>query len=155
MGQESPWRLCTVTQVEEVKIMLRVLPIFVTIIIMNCCLAQLQTFQQAETMDSTLNNFKIPAASLPLIPMIFMIILIRLYDQYDQVFFSLAHHITTMKQGLLTCRDIGVWGMEFSLSTIAMAVAEMVEMKRKSVAIHRGLIDSEQPLTITFLWIGF
>ncbi|MBA0698888.1 hypothetical protein Goari_000570, partial [Gossypium aridum] len=35
---------CTVNQVEDVKIVLKILPIFACTIVLNCCLAQLSTF---------------------------------------------------------------------------------------------------------------
>lgn len=58
---------CTIEQVEEVKIVIRILPIFVCTIMLNCCLAQLSTFsiQQAATMDTKVGSLKVPPASLP------------------------------------------------------------------------------------------
>ncbi|GLT88477.1 hypothetical protein SLE2022_065020 [Rubroshorea leprosula] len=49
----APWKVCTVTQVEEVKVLTRMLPILGSTIIMNTCLAQLQTFsvEQGNFMD--------------------------------------------------------------------------------------------------------
>jgi peptide/histidine transporter 3/4 len=40
----EPWKVCAVTQIEEVKILTRMLPIIASTIIMNTCMAQLQTF---------------------------------------------------------------------------------------------------------------
>ncbi|KAK8526003.1 hypothetical protein V6N13_017074 [Hibiscus sabdariffa] len=42
---------CSVQQVEEVEIVLKILPIFGCTIVLNCCLAQLSTFstEQAAT----------------------------------------------------------------------------------------------------------
>lgn len=149
-GEESPWRLCSVTQVEEVKIMLRVVPIFASTIMMNCCLAQLQTFsvEQATTMDTTIKNFKVPAASLPSIPVICMIILIPIYDQ---AFVPMARRITGKETGITHLQRVGVGLL---LSILSMAVAALVEVKRKTVARDQGLLDSEEPLPITFLWVG-
>lgn len=149
-GQESPWRLCSVTQVEEVKIMLRVVPIFASTIMMNCCLAQLQTFsvEQATTMDTTIKNFKVPPASLPSIPVICMIILIPIYDQ---AFVPMARRITGTETGITHLQRVGVGLL---LSIFSMAVAALVEVKRKTVARDYGLLDSAGPLPITFLWVG-
>ncbi|WVZ26732.1 hypothetical protein V8G54_000173 (mitochondrion) [Vigna mungo] len=80
----SPWKLCRVTQVENAKIVLSMIPIFGCTIIMTLCLAQLQTFsiQQGYTMDTTFTkNFQIPPASLPIIPIIFLIIIVPIYDR--------------------------------------------------------------------------
>lgn len=149
-GEESPWRLCSVTQVEEVKIMLRVVPIFASTIMMNCCLAQLQTFsvEQATTMDTTIKNFKVPAASLPSIPVICMILLIPIYDQ---AFVPIARRITGKETGISHLQRVGVGLL---LSILSMAVAALVETKRKNIARNHGLLDSAEPLPITFLWVG-
>ena len=40
----EPWKVCTVTQVEEIKILKRMLPIIASTIITITCMAQLQTF---------------------------------------------------------------------------------------------------------------
>lgn len=80
----NPWRLCRVTQVENAKILLSMVPVFCCTIIMTLCLAQLQTFsiQQGFTMDTRItNSFHIPPASLPIIPIVFLIIIIPVYDQ--------------------------------------------------------------------------
>ncbi|KAH9322830.1 hypothetical protein KI387_017469, partial [Taxus chinensis] len=149
-GHESPWRLCPVTQVEEVKIMVRVLPIFASTIMMNCCIAQLQTFsvRQATTMDRKIKGFLVPAASLPSIPVISMMILIPLYDLF---FVPFARRITGRETGITHLKRVGVGLL---LSVLSMAVAAVVEVKRKSVAKEHGLIDSPLPLPITFLWVG-
>ncbi|GLJ31703.1 hypothetical protein SUGI_0637320 [Cryptomeria japonica] len=149
-GAESPWRLCTVSQVEEVKIMMRILPIFASTIMMNCCIAQLQTFsiRQATTMKTTINDFKVPPASLPAIPVISMIILIPIYDR---AFVPLARRLTGKETGISHLQRVGVG---LVLSIISMAVAASMEIKRKKVARHYDLIDSSQPLPVTFLWVG-
>lgn len=49
---------CTPNQIEEVKRVLKILPIFASTIILNSCLAQLSTFsvQQASTMNTKLGS---------------------------------------------------------------------------------------------------
>ena len=73
---------CTPKEVEEVKIVIKILPIFMSTIMLNCCLAQLSTFsvQQSATMDTRLGSFKVPPASLPVFPVIFIMILAPLYN---------------------------------------------------------------------------
>ncbi|XP_021820913.1 protein NRT1/ PTR FAMILY 4.6-like [Prunus avium] len=67
------WNLCTVTQVEETKLLIRMLPIIFSTVFMNTCMAQLQTFsiQQSNTMDTHILGFKIPGPSIPVIPLLF------------------------------------------------------------------------------------
>ncbi|XP_057432921.1 protein NRT1/ PTR FAMILY 4.6-like [Lotus japonicus] len=68
---------CTVQQVEDVKIVLKVLPVFGCTIMLNCCLAQLSTFsvEQAATMNTKLGSLKVPPASLPVFPVLFIMTL--------------------------------------------------------------------------------
>ncbi|KAE8657443.1 Protein NRT1/ PTR FAMILY 4.6 [Hibiscus syriacus] len=141
---------CSVQQVEEVKIVLKILPIFACTIVLNCCLAQLSTFsvEQAATMNTKLGSLKIPPASLPVFPVVFIMILAPVYDHFIIPF---ARRLTKTETGISQLQRIGIG---LFLSTIAMAVAALIEIKRKRVAISSGLLDSNSPLPITFFWIA-
>ncbi|XP_076883298.1 protein NRT1/ PTR FAMILY 4.5-like [Bidens hawaiensis] len=145
------WKLCTVTQVEETKILIRMLPIIISTIFMNTCLAQLQTFtiQQSTTMDRNLHGFKVPGPSVPVIPLLFMSILIPLYDR---IFVPLVRRFTKIPTGITHLQRIGVG---LVLSAISMAVAGIVETHRKSVAVENNMVDSPGPLPLTVFWLGF
>jgi peptide/histidine transporter 3/4 len=142
---------CTVEQVEDVKIVLKVLPIFACTFMLNCCLAQLSTFsvQQAASMNTKLGSLKVPPASLPLFPVTFIMILAPVYDH---LIIPFARKATKSEMGITHLQRIGIG---LVLSIIAMAVAALVEIKRKRVATNSGLLDSENPLPITFFWIAF
>jgi len=64
----NPWRLCTVTQVEELKAIIRLLPIWATGIVFATVYGQMGTLfvLQGNTMDIHVgpSNFEIPPASL-------------------------------------------------------------------------------------------
>ncbi|XVF86007.1 hypothetical protein PTKIN_Ptkin17bG0166200 [Pterospermum kingtungense] len=141
---------CSVQQVEEVKIVLKMLPIFACTIVLNCCLAQLSTFsvEQAATMNTKLGSLKIPPASLPVFPVVFIMILAPLYDHFIIPF---ARRVTKTEMGITHLQRIGIG---LFLSIVAMAVAALVEVKRKRVATDSGLLDSTSPLPITFFWIA-
>ncbi|KAH0975646.1 hypothetical protein GBA52_017545 [Prunus armeniaca] len=141
---------CTVKQVEEVKIVLKILPILMSTIMLNCCLAQLSTFsvQQAATMNTQLGSFKVPPASLPVFPVLFIMILAPVYNH---AIIPFARKITKTEMGITHLQRIGIG---LILSVIAMAVAAVVEIKRKNVAAKYGLLDSAEPLPITFLWVA-
>ncbi|KAL6983545.1 hypothetical protein U1Q18_016930 [Sarracenia purpurea var. burkii] len=142
---------CSLQEVEEVKIVLKMLPIFACTIMLNCCLAQLSTFsvQQAATMNTKLGSLKVPPASLPIFPVVFILILAPVYDHFIIPF---ARKVTKTEMGITHLQRIGVG---LVLSIVAMAVAALVEIKRKRVASESGLIDSSNPLPITFFWIAF
>ncbi|XP_022735931.1 protein NRT1/ PTR FAMILY 4.6-like [Durio zibethinus] len=141
---------CTVKQVEEVKVVLRIIPIFMCTIMLNCCLAQLSSFsvQQAATMNSKIGSLKVPPASLPVFPVIFMMILASTYNHVIIPFFR---KVTKTEMGITHLQRIGAG---LVLSIIAMAVAALVEIKRKKVAVELGLLNSADSLPITFLWIA-
>ncbi|KAG8663240.1 hypothetical protein MANES_01G190700v8 [Manihot esculenta] len=142
---------CTVQQVEEVKVVIKILPIFSCTIMLSCCLAQLSTFsvQQAATMNTELGSLKVPPASLPFFPVIFIMILAPIYDHFIIPF---ARKVTKSEMGITHLQRIGIG---LVLSVIAMGVAALVEIKRKRVATNSGLLDSNDPLPITFFWIAF
>ncbi|GLJ31715.1 hypothetical protein SUGI_0637480 [Cryptomeria japonica] len=154
--EPNPWRLCSVTQVEEVKILVRMMPIFASTIAMNTCLAQLQTFYVAQgvTMDRSMGkHFDIPAASLPIIPLVFLFILTPLYDR---VFVPLARKFTGHESGITHLQRVGVG---LFLSGLSMGVAALVEVKRKNVARDNGMLDAipliMPPLPISIFWLAF
>ncbi|XP_010415652.1 PREDICTED: protein NRT1/ PTR FAMILY 4.6 [Camelina sativa] len=141
---------CTVQQVEDVKVVLKMLPIFACTIMLNCCLAQLSTFsvQQAASMNTKIGSLKIPPASLPVFPVVFIMILAPIYDH---LIIPFARKATKTETGVTHLQRIGVG---LVLSILAMAVAALVEIKRKGVAKDEGLLDSKETLPVTFLWIA-
>jgi len=151
----NPWKLCRVTHVENAKIILGMVPIFCCTIIMTLCLAQLQTFSihQGLTMDTSLTkSFNIPTASLSIIPIAFIIIIIPVYDR---IFVPFARKITGIPTGITHLQRVGVG---LILSSISMAVAAILEVKRKGVARDHNMLDAIpvlQPLPISTFWLSF
>ncbi|KAI7737572.1 hypothetical protein M8C21_019533 [Ambrosia artemisiifolia] len=139
-----------VKQVEEVKIVCKIFPVFVSTIMLNCCLAQLSTFsvQQAATMNTRIGSLRVPPASLPVFPVIFIMVLAPMYDH---VIIPFARKITKTEMGITHLQRIGIG---LFLSIMAMSIAALVEIKRKRVARQSGLMNSTEPLPITFLWVS-
>ena len=79
----NPWKLSPVTRVEEVKMMIRLLPIWATTIIFWTAYAQMITFsvEQATTMERTIGNFQIPAGSLTVFFVGAILITLAVYDR--------------------------------------------------------------------------
>ncbi|KDP42512.1 hypothetical protein JCGZ_00309 [Jatropha curcas] len=149
--KESPWRLCTITQVEQVKILISVIPIFACTIIFNTILAQLQTFsvQQGSSMDTHLTkSFKIPPASLQSIPYIILIIVVPLYDTF---FVPFARKFTGHESGITPLQRIGT-GLFFA--TFSMVAAAIMEKKRRDEAVDSNKIISIFWITPQFLIFG-
>ncbi|GMI91205.1 ABA-importing transporter 1, NRT1/ PTR family 4.6, nitrate transporter 1:2 [Hibiscus trionum] len=145
----GPWRLTTVTQVEETKILLRMLPIVFSTIFICTCLAQFQTFsvQQSMTLDTHIFGFEIPAASLPVIPLTLNLIFFAIYDR---IFVPLARKTTGIPTGIRHLQRIGVG---LVLSTISMAISGVMETRRKSVAYKHDMVDSNKPLPMSVFWL--
>jgi peptide/histidine transporter 3/4 len=139
------WEICSVTQVEEVKVLTRMLPILFSTIIMNTCLAQLQTFsiEQGYFMNPYLGKLKVPAPSIPVIPIIFMLFLIPLYEY---TFVPLARKFTHHPSGITQLQRVGVG---LVLSAISMAVAGVIELKRRNEA------NKIPPHNISLFWLSF
>jgi peptide/histidine transporter 3/4 len=145
------WKVCTVTQVEETKILVRMLPIILSTIFMNTCFAQLQTFsiEQSNTMDTDLFGFNVPGSSIPVIPLLFTFIVIPIYDR---IFVPIARRFTGIPTGIRYLQRIGVG---LVLSAIAMAVAGIIETYRKNVAKDNNMVNSNQALPMSVFWLGF
>uniref|UniRef100_A0A7N0TWP4 Protein NRT1/ PTR FAMILY 4.6 n=1 Tax=Kalanchoe fedtschenkoi TaxID=63787 RepID=A0A7N0TWP4_KALFE len=151
-----PGLKCTIQQVEDVKVVLKILPIFGCTIMLNCCLAQLSTFsvQQADTMDTRVGSFKVPAASLPVFPVVFIMVLAPVYDH---LIIPFARKLTKTESGIAHLQRIG-FGL--ILSIVAMAAAALVERKRMGVVARHNMSSSvpdgaHRALPITFFWIAF
>ncbi|KAM7253381.1 hypothetical protein ACFE04_025999 [Oxalis oulophora] len=140
---ESPWRLCTVTQVEQVKILISVIPIFACTIIFNTILAQLQTFsvQQGSTMDTKITkNFKIPPASLQSIPYIMLIFVVPIYET---VFVPTVRKFTGRESGISPLQRVGIG---LFIASFSMVAAGLVERKR--------IMASKLNETLSIFWIA-
>ncbi|KAA3478065.1 protein NRT1/PTR FAMILY 4.3-like [Gossypium australe] len=149
--KESPWRLCSVSQVEKVKILIAVIPIFGCTIVFNTILAQLQTFsvQQGSAMDTQLtNSFHIPPASLQSIPYIMLIFILPLYHKF---FVPFATNITGHESGISPLQRIG---SGLFLATFSMISAALMEKKRRGSALHSGKTISIFWITPQFLIFG-
>ncbi|KAG4929492.1 hypothetical protein JHK86_046453 [Glycine max] len=139
------WKVCTVTQVEEVKILTRMMPILLSTIIMNTSLAQLQTFsiQQGTLMNTYIGKLNIPAASIPIIPLVFMTLLIPVYEF---AFIPLVRRITGHPNGITELQRVGVG---LVLSAISMVIAGVIEVKRK----HE--FNDHNQHRISLFWLSF
>ncbi|KAH7281036.1 hypothetical protein KP509_36G026800 [Ceratopteris richardii] len=127
---EKPWKLCNVTQVEELKCLFRMLPIWLCAIPFAAVFSQINTLfvEQAAVMDLQLGNIKIPPASLNLVNVMTIFVCTLLYAP---VVVPIARAITGRPTGLtqlqrLGCGQIGV--------AIAMGLAALVESRRLSLA---------------------
>ncbi|XP_022759878.1 protein NRT1/ PTR FAMILY 6.4 [Durio zibethinus] len=140
----------TVTQVEEVKMVLKLLPIWSTCILFWTIYSQMTTFtvEQASIMHRKVGSFVIPAGSFSA----FLIITILLFTSINEkVFVPLARKITHNVQGITSLQRIGI-GLIFS--TVAMVGAAIVEKERREIAIEKEVKISAFWLLVQFFLVG-
>lgn len=147
----NKWYLSTLTDVEEVKMVIRMLPIWATNIMFWTVYAQMTTFSvsQATTMDRHIGkSFQIPAASLTAF---FVGSILLTVPVYDQIIVPITKRALKNPQGLTPLQRIGVG---LVLSIFAMAAAALIEVKRLKAARSNGLVDNptaEIPLSVFWL----
>ncbi|KAK6928901.1 Proton-dependent oligopeptide transporter family [Dillenia turbinata] len=145
------WRLCSVNQVEETKLILRLIPIWFSVLPFSVINAQLSTFftKQGNSMDRSLTSkFEIPAASLQFFTGLTILTALIIYDRF---FVPLMSKLTGHPSGITMLQRIGVG---IFTSTICMVVAALVEAKRVSVALDHGLIDNPKAtLPMSIFWL--
>ncbi|XP_071729519.1 protein NRT1/ PTR FAMILY 6.2-like [Rutidosis leptorrhynchoides] len=140
----NPWKLCTVTRVEEVKMMTRLLPVWATTILFWTAYAQMITFsvQQASTMERSIGGFKIPAGSLTVFFVLAILLTCAVYDCF-------VIPLWKKWKGTPGFTDLQRMALGLILSTLGMAAAAVVEMKRLSVAKSVGGTTTEKSLPIS------
>lgn len=148
-GPTSPWMLCPVTQVEETKQILRMLPILVATFVPSTMLSQINTLfvKQGTTLERNIHGFQIPPASLAGFVTLSMLICVVLYDQ---IFVRIIRKWTKNPRGITLLQRMGI-GMV--LHIIVMIVASLTEMHRLRVAKDHGLVENGRhvPLSIFIL----
>ncbi|KAI3876371.1 hypothetical protein MKW98_021223 [Papaver atlanticum] len=150
-GKKGNWHLCSVSQVEEIKIVLRILPVFLsaTICYSPVFLVQTLSVQQGTTMNTKLGAINVPPASLFVIPIFFQLVILVIYDR---VFVPFARRITGFPTGITHLQRIGVG---FIAAIIATFFGAVFERKRKAVAEDHGLLDSGGQVPMSVMWLSY
>ncbi|XAR48005.1 hypothetical protein NMG60_11030679 [Bertholletia excelsa] len=143
----NPWRLCTVSQVEELKILVRMFPIWASGIIFSAVYMQVVMFvEQGMMMDKALGPFSIPPASLSAFDIISVIFWVPLYDK---VIVPIARKFTGKEKGFTELQRMGIG---FFISILSMSAAALVEMKRLALAENLGLVNENVPVPLSIFW---
>lgn len=145
----DPWRLCTLTQVEETKQVLGLIPIWLACLYINVVQAQTSTFftKQGKTMDRSIGpHFTMPPASLQCTLGISIIIFIPIYDK---IIVPMARKLTGNPSGITMLQRIGIG---FVLSLLNMFVASLVEAKRVQIASEHNLLDNPMAIVPIRVW---
>ncbi|CAE6085377.1 unnamed protein product [Arabidopsis arenosa] len=147
-AKSSLWKLCTVTQVEELKALIRLLPIWATGIVFASVYSQMGTVfvLQGNTMDQHMGpNFKIPSASLSLFDTLSVLFWAPVYDKLIVPF---ARKYTGHERGFTQLQRIGI-GLVISI--FAMVSAGILEVARLNYVQTHNLYN-EETIPMTIFW---
>ncbi|XP_062185212.1 protein NRT1/ PTR FAMILY 8.5-like isoform X2 [Phragmites australis] len=140
----NQWRLCTVTQVEELKTLLRLIPIWLTSAVYFIANSQAQTtfVQQGTKTDSRIARgaFSVPAASLTCIETVFVAAYIALYNK------SIAPAARRCLGRADAFTPLQLMGLGHAAVTAAVVVAACTEARRLEAARARST-----PMSIAWL----
>ncbi|XP_044486740.1 protein NRT1/ PTR FAMILY 1.2-like [Mangifera indica] len=146
----NPWRLCTIEQVEELKALLKVIPLWSTGIMMSINISQ-NSFPvlQASSMDRHItSSFQIPAGSFGMFTVITLAIWVVLYDR---AILPLASKIKgkPVRLGVKLRMGIGLL-----LSCLGMVVSGIVENARRRKAIQEGYLNNPKAVVdMSAMWL--
>jgi len=150
-GSFRPWKLCPITQVEETKIVIRMLSIWVAMFMPHTLVSLLSTLfiKQGTRLNRHMgSHFEIPPGSLASFHIVSMLVTIVVYDR---VLVRIFRRFTGNPRGITILRRIGI-GMVFHIVT--MVVASVTEMKRIRFVKAHGIEGNEKaiaPLTVFIL----
>ncbi|KAG8082270.1 hypothetical protein GUJ93_ZPchr0014g46681 [Zizania palustris] len=140
----------TVTEVEEVKMVVKLLPIWSTCILFWTVYSQMTTFsiEQATQMDRRAGGFVVPAGSFS----VFLFLSILLFTSLNErLLVPLARRLTRRPQGLTPLQRVAAG---LVLATLAMAVSALVEKKRRDASNGGGVAISAFWLVPQFFLVG-
>lgn len=148
--KDNAWIVSTVTQVEEVKMVIKLIPIWSTCILFWTIYSQMNTFtiEQATFMNRKVGSFVVPSGSLSA----FLFITILLFTSLNEkLTVPLARKLTHNVQGLTSLQRVGI-GLVFSI--VAMVVSANVERERRENVIKNHTAISAFWLIPQFFLVG-
>lgn len=149
-GSNDQWELCTITQVEETKQMLKMIPILIATFVPSIMVAQINTLfvKQGTTLDRRIGkHFHIPPASLIAFTTSSLLVCVVLYDK---VFVKIMKRLTKNPRGITLLQRMGIG---LILHILVMTISCVIERWRLSVAREHSVVESgdQVPLTIFVL----
>lgn len=137
-GLANPWRLCTISQVEELKSLIRLLPIWASGIVFSAVYSQMSTMfvLQGNTLDQYMGrHFQIPSASLSLFDTLSVLFWAPVYDR---IIVPYARKFTGRERGFTQLQRMGIGLL---ISIVAMISAGVLEVIRLSIVRSNNYYD--------------
>ncbi|KAG4926190.1 hypothetical protein JHK87_051730 [Glycine soja] len=125
---KNHWRLCTVTQVEEAKCVLRMLPVWLCTIIYSVVFTQMASLfvEQGDVMNNKIGNFHLPAASMSVFDICSVLLCTGIYRQ---ILVPLAGRFSGNPRGLTELQRMGVGLIIGMLAILAAGATEFERLK--------------------------
>ncbi|GAV86020.1 PTR2 domain-containing protein [Cephalotus follicularis] len=127
-GPKDPWRLCTVTQVEEAKCVLKMLPIWLCTIIYSVVFSQMASLfvEQGNVMNANIGKFHLPAASMSVFDICSVLICTGIYRQ---ILVPVAGKLSGNPKGLTELQRMGIGLVIGMLAMVAAGATEIARLK--------------------------
>ncbi|KAL7174110.1 hypothetical protein ACSBR2_033378 [Camellia fascicularis] len=136
----NPWRLCTVTQVEESKCIIRMLPIWLCTIIYSVVFTQMASLfvEQGVVMNSTIGNFHLPAASMSAFDICSVLICTGIYRH---ILVPVAGKLSGNPKGLTELQRMGIGLFIGMLAMVAAGITEIARLKNVIPGNHSSSLS--------------
>jgi peptide/histidine transporter 3/4 len=127
-SRNNPWRLCTMTQVEETKCVLRMLPIWLCTIIYSVVFTQMASLsvEQGDVMNSRIGEFRLPAASMSIFDICSVLICTVIYRR---ILVPLAGRLSGNPSGITELQRMGIGLIFGMLSMVASGITEIIRLR--------------------------
>jgi solute carrier family 15 (peptide/histidine transporter), member 3/4 len=148
-SSSSAWRLCTVTQVEELKSVVRLLPIWASGIMFATVYGQMTTMfvLQGNTLDASMGpHFSIPSASLSIFDTLSVIVWVPVYDR---LIVPAVRSVTGRPRGFTQLQRMGIG---LVISVFSMLAAGTLEVVRLRAIARHGLYGDKDVVPISIFW---
>ena len=145
----NPWSLCTIDQVEELKAIIKVIPLWSTGIMMSLNIGGSFGLLQAKSLNRHItSHFEVPPGSFSVIMIVTIFLWIALYDR---AIIPLASWLRGKPVRISAKRRMGI-GLFFSF--LHLVTAGIVETTRRRRAIKEGYINNAHAvLNMSAVWL--
>ncbi|KAJ0979265.1 hypothetical protein J5N97_014739 [Dioscorea zingiberensis] len=145
----KPWRLCTVRQVEDLKTLIRIIPLWTSTIFITVCIATQMNFSilQALTMDRAVSRrFSIPAGSLVVIALAANAVALSLLDR--------AIYPALQRLAGINPTPLQRIGVGCLLNVASMVASALIEKRRGDIVrAHHATDDPRWTVPMPVLWL--
>ncbi|MED6200722.1 hypothetical protein PIB30_088045 [Stylosanthes scabra] len=146
----NPWHVSSVTQVEEVKCILRLLPIWLCTILYSVVFTQMASLfvEQGAAMETTISSFHIPPASMSSFDILSVAAFIFFYRRVLDPFVARK----TNSKGLTELQRMGIGLILAIMAMISAGLVEHFRLKYAAVAKGCNNCDDEGSSSLSIFW---